>query len=103
MMPDSVQKQLIDLLERSTTEHKEYERSALNGVYDQEWDLWYAAWLVEHGINDLLNADIRSADLATLLRDINDQHQQTDKQDTWAAYTARHLVDTVSGNEPRTN
>ncbi len=93
VMPDSILKQVEELLQRSSTEHGEYERSVLKGVYDEEWDLWYAAWLVEHHINAMLNTNLTSADLATLLRDINDQHQKTDKQQSWAHYTARQLVD----------
>ena len=95
-MPESILKQITRLLERSQTEHKEYEASVLNGVRDEEWDMWYAAWLVEHGINDLLNADMQSSDLATLLTDINNQHQDGDQSKSWAEYTAEQIVETVA-------
>ena len=96
-MPESVRKRLTDLLEKTAGEHHEYEKSALKGVRDEEWDMWYGSWLVEHGINDLLNSDLRSADLATLLRDINDQHGQSDQLQGWSEYTARQLIETASG------
>ena len=95
-MPQSILNQITDLLKRAKTEHGEYETSVLNGVYDQEWDLWYASWLIEHGINDLLNADMTSPELADLLTGINDQHQQTDAQKDWADFTAEQLVETVA-------
>jgi len=95
-MPQSILNQITDLLKRAKTEHGEYEKSVLNGVYDQEWDLWYASWLIEHGVNDLLNADMTSPELADLLTGINDQHQQTDPQKDWADYTAEQLVETVA-------
>ena len=95
-MPQSILNQIADLLKRAKTEHGEYEQSVLNGVFDQAWDLWYASWLVEHGINDLLNVDLTSTDLAELLTGLNDQHQQTDPSKDWAQYTAEQLVETVA-------
>lgn len=96
MPPESMLKQIAALLERAKQEHSEYEAAVLNGVRDEEWEQWYAAWLVEHGINDYLNSDMQGSDLADLLRDINTQHQQTDQQQSWADYTAEQLVDTVA-------
>jgi hypothetical protein len=95
-MPQSVEKQLTSLLERAHTEHAEYEAAVLNGVRDEEWDLWYASWLVEHGINDLLNVDLQSSDLATLLSDLFEQYKQTDESQSWYAYTAAQLIETVA-------
>jgi hypothetical protein len=101
-MQDSIEDRLIQLLTRTKDEHAEYEKSVLNGVYDQQWDLWYADFLVEHGLNDLLNSNLISADLATLLRDINDEYEKAGKKGSWEGYTAVQLIDTVSG-PPRTN
>lgn len=101
-MPDSVQNQLTDLLKKASAEHHEYEKSVLEGKYDEQWDEWYAAWLVGHGINDLLNSQISTADLADLLRDINTQHQSSDQKLGWAEYTTEKLIDTVTGT-PREN
>lgn len=95
-MPQSVLKQITGLLNRAKEEHGEYEASALNGVYDQEWDLWYASWLVEHGINDLLNVDLQSTDLATLLSDLYKQYQDAGEPGDWADYTAEQLIETVA-------
>lgn len=95
-MPQSVLKQLTSLLERAQEEHKEYEAAVLNGVRDEAWDLWYASWLVEHGLNDLLNVDLQSPDLATLLAGLYDEYQQGDQSQNWAAYTAAQLVETVA-------
>jgi hypothetical protein len=95
-MPQNILKQITDLLERAKTEHGVYEQSVLKGAYDQEWDLWYAAWLIEHGVNDLLNADMTSPELADLLTSINNEHQRTNEPKSWAQYTAEQLVDMVS-------
>lgn len=95
-MPQSVLKQITDLLKRAKEEHGEYEASVLNGVYDQEWDLWYASWLVEHGINDLLNVDLQSSDLATLLSDLYKQYQDSGEPGDWADYVAGQLIETVA-------
>ncbi|MFO7324001.1 MAG: hypothetical protein DIU68_019910 [Chloroflexota bacterium] len=95
-MPESMQDRITNLLQRASDAHHEYEVAVLNGVRDEEWEQWYAAWLIEHGINDLLNSDMQGSDLADLLREINAMHQQTDQQKSWAQYTAERLIDTVS-------
>ena len=35
--------------------HGRYEATELNGVYDQHWPRWYAAYAVEHGIGALVD------------------------------------------------
>lgn len=95
-MPDSVLKQITRLLERSHTAHAEYEASVLNGQYDEQWPDWYAAWLIEQGINDFLNVDLQTPELTTLLIDITEQHKQTDGAKNWYDYTAEQLIATAS-------
>lgn len=96
-MPESMQGQIGNLLAKAAEEHHEYEVSVLNGVRDEEWDMWYASWLVEHGINTMLNSDMRSTDLASLLRDIHTLHQRSDQSETWSAFTAAQLIETAAG------
>ena len=41
------------LLAETEAAHGAYETTELNGVYDQEWPRWYAAYAVEHGIGEI--------------------------------------------------
>jgi hypothetical protein len=95
-MPDSVLKQITRLLERAHEQHAEYEASALNGQYDEQWPDWYAAWLIGQGINDFLNIDLQTPELTTLLIDITEQHKQSGDESSWYAYTAAQLIETAS-------
>lgn len=81
-----------DLLYRAGAAHGVYETNELNGVYDQDWHLWYASWALEHGLNDLLPQPTDAAALAARLFDLNEQHKQTDKRLNWEEFTAEKLA-----------
>ena len=59
------------LLVRTGEAHGRYEETELNGVYDQEWPRWYAAYAVEHGIGDVLGHPVTTAQLAAFLASSN--------------------------------
>ena len=50
------------LLAETEAAHGAYETTELNGVYDQEWPRWYAAYAVEHGIGEILVGHAVSSD-----------------------------------------
>jgi hypothetical protein len=80
------------LLQQTSAAHGEYETNVLAGVYDREWYIWYAKWAVEHGLNELV-AQPMDADLwSRILHELDEQHQQTDRHQTWTAYTAQRLA-----------
>ena len=74
--------------------HGAYEAAELNGVYDQDWPRWYAAYAVEHGISALAEHDITTDELAAFLAKSYGEFQQTDPPpaEAWAAYTARRVA-----------
>ena len=85
-------------LERLLTEpsaaHGVYEKTELNGVYDEEWSRWYAGYAVDHGIGELLGRQGVTADeLARFLEQSWDEQQRAEPKATesWAAYTARRM------------
>jgi hypothetical protein len=86
-----------DLLRQTSAAHGVYEETELNGIYDQEWAAWYAAWALEHGLNDLLDSNMNADRLAALLVEINDVHQQANSGENWAQFTARWLVEKYQG------
>jgi hypothetical protein len=91
MAPDKMHL-IEELLKQTSSAHGEYETHVLNGVYDQEWAKWYARWAVEHGLNDLVKQAIDAEQWGQILRDLNEQHQQTDRQQSWAEFTAQQVA-----------
>ena len=82
------------LLVETQQAHGAYEAAELNGVYDQDWPRWYAAYAVEHGISALAEHDITVNELAAFLASSYAELQQTDPApaEPWAAYTARRVA-----------
>ena len=80
------------LLTRTSSAHGEYEKNVLNGVYDTQWHIWYARWAVEHGLNDLVAQPMDAERWSAILYDLNEQHKQTDRHQSWAEYTAQQLA-----------
>lgn len=95
-MSASPTEQVNQLLEGAKAAHSEYERTVLNGVYDQDWAAWYAQWIIDHGLNTVLRTTFDAEPLGQLLSDINEAHQQTGRDQPWTAFTADRLVSLAS-------
>ena len=82
------------LLMETAEAHGRYEEAELNGVYDQEWARWYAAYAVEHGIGDFLGHPVTTERLAAFFESSNLDLERIDPQlrEPWATYTARRVV-----------
>jgi hypothetical protein len=81
------------LLDETEAAHGAYETTELNGVYDMEWPAWYAAYAVEHGIDDLIGRQVPADELGRFFSSAYAEFQQADPKpsEPWAAYTARRL------------
>jgi hypothetical protein len=53
-MANDQQRAVIALLREAGAAHGVYETTELGGVYDQQWAAWYAAYLLKHGLGELL-------------------------------------------------
>ena len=91
-MPESKQREIANLLDKTQTAHGAYEERVLNGVYDQDWPAWYAAYLVEHGISDLLGRAITPSSLAELLKQYDEDYRAQSRPDGWPDYYAAQLL-----------
>jgi hypothetical protein len=85
------------LLVEAEAAHAVYERTVLGGVYDQDWPRWYARFLVDHGIGDVLKRPIDVAEMATLLQEGDATTASADGDPDpaapWSARTARRIAD----------
>lgn len=91
-MPDIKQREIASLLDKTLAAHSVHEERELNGVYDQEWPAWYAAYLVEHGISDLLGQAITPGELAGLLKQYDEDYRAQPRSDGWPDYYAAQLL-----------
>ena len=82
------------LLGETEAAHGAYETTELNGVYDEEWPRWYAAYAVEHGIGEIVGRPVNVDDLAALLTASWSELQQTDPRpsEPWTTFIARRLA-----------
>lgn len=81
------------LLRRAGSAHGVYEESVLHGVYDENWPIWYAQWILDHGFNTLVARPVDAGHLSRLLADLHKQHTQTDKAQPWPVFYAARLVE----------
>jgi len=63
---------LIEILRKAGTAHGDYETNILNGVYDDNWPAWYAAYVV----GALGIEVIKPAKLTKLLEEAHKAHQK---------------------------
>jgi hypothetical protein len=85
---------VTDLLAQTEAAHGTFEATELNGVYDQEWARWYAAYAVEHGIGGLIGHALATDELARFLDRAYVEFQETEPmpRESWGAYTARRIT-----------
>jgi len=82
------------LLVQAGEAHHVFETTELDGVYDQDWPRWYAAYALEHGLGEHLADPITTDRLSQFLADANDAFEAAEPSpsETWASYTARRLA-----------
>ena len=81
------------LLREAEGAHGYYESTVLGGVYDADWPRWYAKYLLEHGLAELLpgeKADVER--LAATLKRLGDEYERDRPADPWPDVYARQLV-----------
>jgi hypothetical protein len=91
-MPETEQREIANLLDKTQAAHGAYEEHELNGVYDQDWPAWYAAYLAAHGIGDLLGQTITAEQLARLLNQYDQDYRAQQHQEGWPDYYAAQLL-----------
>lgn len=93
-MPTERSNAIRALLVEAEQAHGVYEATELNGVYDQEWPRWYARYLVEHGLGEMLGHDVDADELAASLAAGYADFEHVDPKPTasWADYLARRIA-----------
>ncbi len=93
-MHQSAAERVSRLLTEAEDAHGIYETEELGGVYDEAWAAWYASYLVEHGIAEVIGRSFTSDTLARVLTETFQEYRSTSDaaRESWADWTARRLV-----------
>lgn len=92
-MDTDVERSVASLLRETEAAHGDYEMNDL-GERDQDWPIWYAAYLFDNGLADVLPA-IGQADvstLASLLAALDEAYRREHRDEPWNAFYARRLI-----------
>ncbi len=89
------QQEIEGLLDRAKEAHGEYERTELDGVYDEDWPRWYAHYAVDNGLGDLLGRVVAADEVTSFFKDSYAEFSATvfEAEQSWTIYTARRLTD----------
>jgi hypothetical protein len=85
------------LLAETEAAHGDYEATALGGARDENWPVWYASYLREHGLPDLLPraAHLGAAQLGAILEQLDADYRREQPGVEWPTYYAARLGATV--------
>ena len=86
-----VKLQISSLLFQAGTAHSIYEQAALQGAHDQDWPDWYAAYLLEHGLADLISNAATVEQLRRLLADCDQEYREINPGLDWPDYYAQRI------------
>lgn len=82
---------LAALLGRTGEAHGVYEQRELGGVYDQQWPQWYAVYLVEHGLCDLVGVMLTVDNVADWLSACDAAFKAERPSVGWPPFYARRV------------
>ncbi len=82
------------LLVRAEEAHGTYEAEQLNGVYDEAWPRWYAEYVGEHGLSDLLGREAAAPRVAAFLEEsfADFERLSPGQVEPWHTYIARRMA-----------
>ena len=86
-----VKLEISSLLSQAGTAHSIYEQAALQGERDQDWPGWYAAYLLKHGLADLISNAATAEQLRRLLAECDLEYKQINPGQDWPDYYAQRI------------
>ena len=89
------QRRVAELLADAESAHGEYEAHELQGAFDHRWALWYADYLLHHGMGPALGTDVTPEQLARRLTECDAAYQREQPAEAWPTYYAQRLVNST--------
>ncbi len=83
---------LAALLTQAGNAHHTYEQTILEGKYDEDWAAWYADYVIQQGLGNVLNQPVTKEQVSQFLSKSYQVYQQENSTQNWADYTAEQMV-----------
>jgi hypothetical protein len=96
-MIETMAPKISALLSKAGSAHHDYEQTVLKGVYDQEWPTWYANYVIQNGLCELLNQAVTVEQISQFFSMRNEDYKREHPSQNWADYTAKKMTEDFSG------
>jgi hypothetical protein len=83
------------LLAQASSAHHQYEQTILKGL-DQDWPTWYANYVIQNGLVELLNQPVTVEQISQFFRQRNEDYEREHTAQDWADYTAQKIIEDFS-------
>jgi hypothetical protein len=92
-MPSETEALIERLLLETNAAHGEHETTVLGGVYDEEWPAWYASYLIEHGLQDVVqdSGDLDVGRLSAILKQLDAEYRREQPDREWPGFYAERF------------
>lgn len=91
MSQDKVNR-LFNLFVKTVWAHHEHQETVLNGVYNVNWAPWYASFLIENGVGDVLGYEMDEDSLTQFLVEVDKSYRREKPNQEWPVYYAIQLA-----------
>ncbi|MBD1856005.1 MULTISPECIES: hypothetical protein [Leptolyngbya] len=79
------------LLTQADQAHHDYEQSVLKGLYDQDWADWYAEYVIQNGLSELLEQEVTVQQVSQFFTQSYEAYKGKKSGESWADYTAKEM------------
>jgi len=84
--------QIAQLLADTQNAHHHYQETQLNGEYNLKWADWFADYLIDHGLGNLLGREVAPEMLAQKLNELDRRQRAEAPEEDWPIFYARHMI-----------
>ncbi|MBN2502106.1 MAG: hypothetical protein JXB38_15085 [Anaerolineales bacterium] len=84
--------QLVSLLTKTGAAHRDYIENIEKVDVDYRWPVWYAAYLLDHDLEEILGVEIDRTSLAGFIAEMDGVYKESSSEESWQEYYAQKLL-----------
>ncbi len=88
--------EIARLLSETEAAHGAYQDRELGGEFDRDWPIWYAEYLLAHGVATGSDGPTSTATLAARLKELDEDYRREQPAEDWRTYYATRLAGSMS-------
>jgi hypothetical protein len=92
MANEEKRERVVGLLDAAASAHHEYEVQELDGMRDEAWPHWYAAHLLENGLDQVIIPAPNQGALAEFFAQSYAEYEAQHPDANWQIFTAEQLL-----------